>query len=70
MGQPAALVVKSAGDHLVSDVMAISAEEGDVEWLVIRPMMPLESPSTSTPSALRWSDDHPELLRKRGGIAC
>ena len=48
--------------------MAIDAEIGDVQWLVVVPVMPLQTKSAPAPGTTFRPRDQPELLAQRGGV--
>ena len=55
--------------HRVGDLVAVAAEEGDVQGFVIIPVVPLQPTPTAAPGAAVGAFDHPELLAQGRRIA-
>lgn len=49
--------------------MAVDAEEGDVQGLVIVPVVALKARATSAPRTASWPFDQTELLAERGCVS-
>jgi len=55
--------------HRVGDLVAVAAEEGHKQGVVIVPVVPFQPLTAAAPGTALGPGDHPQLLSQRGGIA-